>query len=68
MNMKVICDDLEAEHQALDAIVAGLEERQWSLATPAEGWAIRDQIAHLACIDEAGRLAALAAAPGAAGV
>jgi hypothetical protein len=40
--MKVICDDPEAEHQALDAIVAGLDERQWSLATPAEGWAIRD--------------------------
>ena len=30
MNMKVICDDPEAEHQALDAIVAGLEERHVS--------------------------------------
>ena len=68
MNMKVICDDPEAEHQAPDAIVAGLEERQGLLATPAEGWAIRDQIAHLACIDEADRLAIAAAAPGAAGV
>lgn len=45
--MQQICDDLVAEHDALDRIVDGLDEAHWSLATPAEGWAVRDQICHL---------------------
>lgn len=45
--MQQICDDLVAEHDALDRIVAPLDEAQWSLATPAEGWSVRDQICHL---------------------
>ena len=28
---------------------------RWDLATPAEGWAVRDQISHLAYFDDAGR-------------
>jgi len=43
-----LCDDLAAEHAALDAIVAPLSESQWSMLTPAEGWTIRDTIVHLA--------------------
>ena len=56
--MAPLCDDLAAEHAALDAIVAGLDEAGWSLPTPAEGWSVRDQIGHLAYTDVAGYLAA----------
>jgi uncharacterized protein (TIGR03084 family) len=45
--MHAICDDLFAEYEALDAIVASLSEEQWSTPTPADGWSVRDQISHL---------------------
>ena len=45
--MSEICKDLQAEHGALDAIVAPLSEERWSTATPAEPWTVRDQISHL---------------------
>lgn len=45
--MHAICDDLFAEYEALDAIVAALTEEQWSTPTPADGWSVRDQISHL---------------------
>ena len=44
--------DLQAEQQALDAIVTELEPDQWELATPSERWSVRDQIGHLAFFDE----------------
>jgi uncharacterized protein (TIGR03084 family) len=47
-----LCDDLAAEHAVLDCIVSELTDTQWLLATPAEPWTIRDQIAHLAYFDE----------------
>jgi uncharacterized protein (TIGR03084 family) len=47
-----IVDDLEAEQLALDALVADLDEPGWETPTPAEGWSIRDQVAHLAFFDE----------------
>jgi uncharacterized protein (TIGR03084 family) len=51
--------DLDAEYTALRAIVSTLGDTapEWDLATPAEGWAVRDQISHLAFFDEAGRTA-----------
>jgi uncharacterized protein (TIGR03084 family) len=52
-----ICADLEAEHDALDALVSGLEAARWDTPTPAEGWTVRDQIAHLAYSDVSARLA-----------
>ena len=55
--MRRICDDLQAEHEALDALVAGLEPTRWDTPTPAEGWTVRDQIAHLAYSDVSARLA-----------
>jgi len=55
---QALCDDLAAEHAALDAIVAPLAHAQWSMPTPAEGWSIRDTILHLALTDEAAALAA----------
>jgi enediyne biosynthesis protein E2 len=40
--------DLAAEGEALDHLVTGLDPVQWDLPTPAPGWTIRHQIAHLA--------------------
>src|SRR5258708_20592988 len=51
--------DLVTEGNALDQIVASLEPAQWSLQTPAPGWTIAHQVAHLASV---ARLAQLAAA------
>jgi len=45
--MEQICDDLEAEHAALDCEVERLSEEQWDTPTPAEGWSVRDQVSHL---------------------
>jgi uncharacterized protein (TIGR03084 family) len=53
-----LCDDLEAEHAALDAVVAALSEQRWSLWTPAEGWTISDTILHLALTDDVAALTA----------
>jgi len=50
--------DLTAEGDDIDRMVAPLEAAQWSLPTPAPGWTIAHQIAHLAATF---RLAALAA-------
>ncbi|KAA5826016.1 TIGR03084 family metal-binding protein [Saccharopolyspora hirsuta] len=43
--------DLRAESAELDALVAGLDAEQWAVPTPAEGWTIAHQIAHLAWTD-----------------
>jgi uncharacterized protein (TIGR03084 family) len=40
-------DDLEAESDALDALVAPLQAASWATPTPAPGWTIAHQIAHL---------------------
>jgi uncharacterized protein (TIGR03084 family) len=55
--MEDICRDLEAEHQALDDVVAGLDEDGWLAATPAEGWDVKDTIVHLIQADVAARIA-----------
>src|SRR5436190_3106922 len=39
--------DLRAESDALDDLVAGLDDEGWHLATPAPGWTVAHQIAHL---------------------
>lgn len=49
--------DLAAEQAALEALVADLVPARWATPTPSEGWAVRDQIAHLAYFDEAAALA-----------
>lgn len=56
--MAALCDDLAAEHAALDAIVVDLDEARFDLPTPAEGWSVRDQIGHLAYSDVAAYFAA----------
>lgn len=42
-----IVDDLRAESDALDALVAPLSAAEWAQPTPAPGWTIAHQIAHL---------------------
>lgn len=51
-NMKEIVDDLRAERHALDRFLQPLSDQQWDVLTPAEGWTIKDSIAHLAYYDE----------------
>jgi uncharacterized protein (TIGR03084 family) len=48
-----VAGDLRAEQDALDAIVAGLADEQWRLATPSPGWSVADQIGHLTYFDGA---------------
>src|ERR1041384_2875259 len=45
--------DLAAESRDLDGMLAGLGAADWERGTPAEGWAIRDQVSHLAWVDDA---------------
>ncbi|MGW8356781.1 TIGR03084 family metal-binding protein [Streptomyces wedmorensis] len=54
----VVLDDLRGESEELDVMVGGLSEEQWGAATPAPGWTIAHQIAHLAWTDRAAVLAA----------
>lgn len=53
-----VVDDLLAEEDALDALLAPLTPDQWDLSTPAAGWAVRDQVAHLAIAEDLATLAA----------
>ncbi|WP_157531103.1 maleylpyruvate isomerase family mycothiol-dependent enzyme, partial [Mycobacterium sp. IS-1496] len=46
-----IVADLRAESDDLDALVAGLPDSAWSTMTPAPGWTIAHQIAHLLWTD-----------------
>jgi uncharacterized protein (TIGR03084 family) len=56
-DLHALSDDLAAEQAVLDALVADLDEATWQRSTPAEGWTIRDQIAHLAFGDARAALA-----------
>jgi uncharacterized protein (TIGR03084 family) len=49
--------DLLQEDQELDSVVSGLAPSDWDRQTPAVGWAIRDQISHLAFFDEVAAVA-----------
>lgn len=47
-----IVDDLRDESDALDALVGPLSAQQWAEPTPAPGWTIAHQIAHLLWTDQ----------------
>ncbi len=53
-----VFDDLREESEELDRLVAELRAEQWALATPAPGWSVAHQIAHLAWTDHSALLAA----------
>jgi uncharacterized protein (TIGR03084 family) len=50
--------ELTAECAELDAVVAPLGDAEWARETPAPGWSIATQIAHLAWTDDIATLAA----------
>ncbi|POX46220.1 TIGR03084 family protein [Streptomyces sp. Ru71] len=52
-----VIDDLRDESDELDRLVAALSPEQWALATPAPGWTVAHQIAHLAWTDRSALLA-----------
>ncbi|GLF97307.1 TIGR03084 family metal-binding protein [Streptomyces yaizuensis] len=52
-----VLGDLEDEGTALDRLVAGLDPGGWARGTPAPGWSVAHQIAHLAWTDRAALLA-----------
>jgi uncharacterized protein (TIGR03084 family) len=52
-----VIDDLCAESAELDLLVKDLTPEQWALATPAPGWTVAHQIAHLAWTDRSALLA-----------
>jgi uncharacterized protein (TIGR03084 family) len=58
--------DLRAEGDQLEALVSGLpdDEHGWRAPTPAAGWDVAHQVAHLAWTDETAVLAAAAATAG----
>lgn len=59
--LDVLLKDLAAEGDRLRDAVAGLDDAGWHTPTPAEGWDVATQIAHLTWTDEAAVLAARAA-------
>ncbi|MFJ2771877.1 TIGR03084 family metal-binding protein [Streptomyces sp. NPDC087300] len=50
--------DLRHESEELDRLVRELAHEQWALETPAPGWTVAHQVAHLAWTDHAALLAA----------
>ncbi|MHA0289969.1 TIGR03084 family metal-binding protein [Mycobacterium sp. C3-094] len=52
-----IVADLRAESDELDALVADLPAQRWATATPAAGWTIAHQIAHLLWTDRVALIA-----------
>lgn len=56
--METICNDLKAEHEELEGVLADLDENQWEMKTPFLTWRIKDEIRHLAYFDDRAALAA----------
>ncbi len=50
--LAAVLADLTAEGDRLDRLVAPLDDAGWRTPTPAEGWDVAHQIAHLAWTDE----------------
>ena len=58
VDLFALAEDLRAETRLLERLLDPLAPADWDRATPAEGWAIRDQVSHLAYFDEQATLAA----------
>jgi uncharacterized protein (TIGR03084 family) len=57
-DLGAILEDLATETQVIDDVVAGLPASAWARETPAEGWTIAHQVAHLAWTDQKSLVAA----------
>ena len=53
-----LAEDLHAETTELHGVIEPLDEQGWEAPTPAPGWRIQEQVAHLAYFDEAATTAA----------
>jgi uncharacterized protein (TIGR03084 family) len=60
VELNVLVADLRAESDEIDALVSDLPKDGWSRPTPAAGWTVAHQVAHLAWTDERALLAATA--------
>lgn len=58
MELNALVADLRAEGDEIEALVRDLSPDGWARPTPAEGWTVAHQIAHLAWTDERALLAA----------
>ncbi|MFJ6196104.1 TIGR03084 family metal-binding protein [Micromonospora sp. NPDC092111] len=58
VDLTALLADLTGESDQLDALVTGLPPAAWTRPTPAAGWTIAHQIAHLAWTDHVAALAA----------
>jgi uncharacterized protein (TIGR03084 family) len=58
VSMAALVADLAAESAGLTQMLVPLAPGDWDRPTPAAGWAIRDQVSHLAFFDETATLAA----------
>ncbi|HSP39274.1 MAG TPA: TIGR03084 family metal-binding protein [Frankiaceae bacterium] len=57
-DLEAILADLTNESEALERMLSGLTDADWQRPTPAEGWTVAHQIAHLAWTDEVATIAA----------
>ena len=57
--LDALAHDLADEQASLDGLVASIDESAWHRDTPAAGWTVLDQIAHLAYFDHAATVAIL---------
>lgn len=46
-----LVSELRDEQESLDAVLGQVDESAWGTPTPAEGWTVHDQIAHLTYFD-----------------
>jgi uncharacterized protein (TIGR03084 family) len=56
VDMDALLVDLASETRELEQLLVPLAEAEWGTPTPAAGWAISDQVSHLAYFDEAATL------------
>ena len=52
-DIEALVADLRAEQESLDQVLAELDDAGWRTSTPAEGWTVAHQVAHLAYFDGA---------------
>lgn len=57
MSLDEVLADLVAEQDALDEVVAALDDEAWATPTASPGWTVHDQIAHLTYFDATARQA-----------
>ena len=53
LDYPALLSDLRFESAHLMSVLGELTSEQWDAATPASGWAVRDQVSHLAFFDDA---------------